>query len=147
MTRKGVLILAGTLLAGLLFVVFVWGLAQSSAPAAPRPPELAGQQVPNAVHEIRFDRTYDLYCTFFRDEPTTYRGCKILGFTGRGGQKSVQASAPEFVGFSNPSGSGSAYGSGRYFEQWLVLELADGRKSFIPPGSVRYIEEASPETK
>lgn len=144
MARKGTLILAGGLLAGLLFAAFVWGLAPRPAPG---PPELAGQKVPNAVHVIRFDRKYDLYCTFFRDEPTTYRGCKILGFTASGKEKSGQASAPEFVGFSSPSGSGSAYASGRHFEQWLVLELADGRKCFIPPGAVRYIEEASPETK
>jgi hypothetical protein len=131
MTRRGafLLVLAGGALAGLLSLVVVLGHAFDSAADNPKPPDLAGQPVPAAPHEIRFDVPCHVYCTFFRDEPTVFRDCRIVGFTGRSDGQGAR------FGFS------SEYG--RHFDQWLVLKLADGRLVYIPPSAVRYIEESS----
>ncbi len=143
MSQRGNLFLVGCLPAGLLVIVLlVYAVAPKARPQAPRPPELGGQQVPNSVFDIRFDKRYDLFCSFFGEEPTIYHGCKILGFTGRGEEST--RSAPSGGGvFSGPSGSGSYGSDSSYFEHWLVIELKDGRRAYIPPTSVKYIEEAS----
>lgn len=91
-----------------------------------RPPALAGQPVPNQNVVLDFTKRYDVTC---RDGQTTraYTDCRILGYTG----ETVR----------------DAYGSdskGYYpqFGRWLALELADGRRVFLPPGSVIFLEEA-----
>ncbi len=85
MSRRGCFILGGSFLAVLILGLLFYSLVpRETSPATPRPPELAGQQVPAKVHEIPFDQKYDLFCSFYREEPTTFRDCKILGFTGRG---------------------------------------------------------------
>lgn len=146
MARQGYFILGGSILAGLLVVALIaFAAASRTAPAAPHPPELGGQRVPARVHEIRFDREYDLYCSFYREEPTIYRGCKILGFTGSGEEESGSGRVSGGGGFSLSSGSGSASYDREYFDHWLVLELADGRLAYIPPNAVKYIEQAAPE--
>jgi len=143
MSRRGVLFLVGCLPAGLLMIaLLVYAVSSKTRPRAPRSPELGGQQVPNSVFDIRFDKRYDLFCSFLHAEPTIYHSCKFLGFTGRG-EVSTQ-SAPSGGGmFSGSSGSGSFYSESKYFEHWLVIELKDGRRAYIPPASVKYIEEAS----
>lgn len=143
MSRRGVLFLVGCLPAGLLMIaLLVYAVSSKTRHRAPRPPELGGQQVPNSVLDIRFDKRYDLFCSFFREEPTIYHSCKFLGFTGRG-EESTQ-SPPSLGGmFSGPSRSGSYDSESRYFEHWLVIELKDGRRAYIPPTSVKHIEEAS----
>jgi hypothetical protein len=148
MSRRGILILVGSPLAGLMFLALLfWGLTPRRAPRGPRPPELGGQQVPDTVYEIRFDRRYDLFCSFFRDEPTIYRNCRILGFTGRGEESSESAGTSGSGGFSGLSGFASTVSYTNYFDHWLVLKLADGRLAYIPPGAVKYIEEASSKGK
>src|SRR3954467_15221862 len=132
MSLRGRLILGGGMVAGLLFVVLLfYGIASQSAPSAPRPPELGGQQVPDKVHEIRFDRHYDLHCSFYREEPMIFRNCKIIGFTGRGEESTRSNRGSGSGGFSVLSGSGSASYHTEYFDHWLVLELADGRLAYI----------------
>jgi hypothetical protein len=144
-SRRGSYILGGGILAGLLLLgVFIYAVASHSAPAGPRPPELGGQQVPEKVYEIHFDQKYDLYCSLFHEAPTTYRSCKILGFTGRGGESVSAGRAAGSSGFAFSSGSGSASSYAQYFDHWLVLELPDGRLAYIPPNAVKYIEEAKP---
>jgi hypothetical protein len=144
MSRRGSLILGSGVLGLLLLVVFlIYGAASRTAPQAPRPPELGGQQVPAQVYEIRFDRKNDLFCSFYGEEPTTYRNCRILGFTGRGEETSRTGRASGSGGFSSFSGSVS-YAT-EYFDHWLVLRLADGRLAYIPPNAVKYIEEAAPQ--
>src|SRR3954468_17418576 len=121
MSRRGILILVGGLLAGFLVTIsLVYGLRSQ---AAPRPPELGGQKVPDTVYEIRFDRQYDLFCSFY-EKPTIYRNCRILGFTGReeGSAGSRRASGGSSFGSVSVSASSFA----EYFDHWLVLKLADG---------------------
>ena len=143
MSRRGCLILCGGILAVLMLsLLFYYGVPRTT-PAAPRPPELGGQQVPAKVYEIRFDQKYDLFCSFYREEPTIYRNCKILGFTGGGEESARSGRASGSGGFAFSSGSGSASYYREYFDHWLVLELADGRLAYIPPNAVKYIEQAS----
>ena len=140
MSRRGTLILAGGLTAACLaFIVLISRINSRSTPVPPRPPELGGQRVPATIFEIRFDRRYDLHASMDRGEPALFRDCKILGFTGEG--EDAGSSRAGSGGFS----SGSYSSRERYFEHWLVLELADGRLAYIPPSAVKYIEEAAPE--
>jgi hypothetical protein len=98
----------------------------------PDPPVVAGQAVPNAMYEIRFDKRHDVFCVIFNGETTVFRGCKILGFTGR---------EEEAVAATSGSGYGS-YGSFRkFFDHWLVLERADGRRTYVPSSALKYLEE------
>ncbi len=146
MSQRFIAFLVGCLTAGLLLVaLLVYAVVPKPKPEVPRPPELAGQQVPNSVFEIRFEKRYDLFCSFFPEEPTIYHGCKFLGFTGRGEESNRSARSGGV--FSGSSGSGSYYPESEFFEHWLVIELKDGRRAYIPPRSVKYIEEASVEIK
>lgn len=148
MSRRANFIMGGGIVAGLLLVVLlIYSVASQNAPAPPRPPELGGQQVPAKVYKIPFDRKYDLFCSFYGDEPTTYRNCKILGFTAHGEESPGSSRAAGAGGFSSPSGSGSATYYTEYFDHWLVLELADGRLAYIPANAIKYIEQASPQVK
>jgi hypothetical protein len=149
MSRRGRIILVGSSLAGLLIIISfaalispIDGIGSQSATQAPRPPELGGQKVPDRVFDIRFDRRYDLSCSFYGGEATIYRNCTIVGFTGRGEESTGSGRGLGIGVFSSPSGSGSA-SHGNYFDHWLVLKLADGRLAYIPPGDVKSIEEAS----
>lgn len=147
MSRRGIFILGSgiVILAGFLFLaLLIYAVASPTPPTAPRPPELGGQQVPAKVYEIQFDQKYDLFCSFYQEELTTYRSCKILGFTGHGEESARPGRASGASGFAFSSGSGSASYYTQYFDHWLVLELADGRLAYIPPSAVKYIEEASP---
>jgi hypothetical protein len=145
MSRRGGCFLCVGILAGLLLVLLIYAVISQPTPAGPRPPELGGQQVPSKVFEIQFDQKYDVFCSFFREEPTTYRGCKILGFTGRGEESARPGLGSGSGGFAFSSGSGSY--TTQYFDHWLVLELADGRLAYIPPNAVKYIEVAPPAGK
>jgi hypothetical protein len=148
MSRRGCFILGGGVLGGLLLsLLFYYAVPSQTAPAGPRPPELGGQQVPAKVYEIRFDQKYDLFCSFYREEPTIYRNCRILGFTGRGEESAGSGRSSASVGFAFSSSSGSASDSREFFDHWLVLELADGRLAYVPPSAVRYIEQASTGTR
>lgn len=143
MSQRGIALLVGCMTAGLFTIaLLVYAVAPEPERRAPRPPELAGQQVPNSVFDIRFDKRYDLFCSFFSEEPTIYHGCKFLGFTGRGEESNPSGRSGGGM-FSSPSGSGSYYYDSRHFDHWLVIELKDGRRAYIPPESVKYIEEAS----
>lgn len=144
MSRQGCLIVCGGFLAVLILsLLFYVAVPSRKPPVTPRPPELGGQQVPARVYEIRFDQKYDLFCSFYQEEPTIYRNCKILGFTGRGEEPGSSGRASGSGGFAFSSGSGSGSYRTEYFDHWLVLELADGRLAYVPPNAVRYIEQAS----
>jgi hypothetical protein len=129
-----------------IIIAFIYGIGSQSATQAPRPPELGGQKVPDFVFDIRFDRQHDLFCSFYGNEPTIFRNCTIVGFTGRGDESTRSGQGSGFGMFSSPSGSGSAYYE-RYFDHWVVLKLADGRLAYIPPGAIKYFEEASARKK
>lgn len=39
-------------------------------------------------------------------------------------------------------GSSLSSSAHRYFDRWLVLELADGRLAYVPPNVIKYLERA-----
>jgi hypothetical protein len=92
-----------------------------------------------------FDQMYDSFCAFDA-ERITFRGGKILGFTGRDeSARSRRNSGSSGFGFCSPISSASYYTE--YFDRWLVLEFADGRLACIPPVAIRYIEQATSQGK
>lgn len=102
-------------------------LASCVSPPTDRPPELAGQLVPNENIVIDFAKRYHLVC---QDGQTsrTYQACRILGYTG------------DTVREADGSMSKS-YG---HFGRWLAVQLPAGRRVFLSPGSIRFLEEATP---
>jgi len=143
--RGRVFLWSGLVLGCPVLVLCIYGLTSGTAPAGPRPPELGGQQAPARAFEIRFDRPYDVYCSAYSEQPLIYRGCKILGFTGRIDDSARAGQESGSFAFSSSSGSGSY--SREYFDHWLVLELSDGRQAYVPPSAVKYIEQAAPKAK
>ena len=106
-------------------------------------PELGGQPVPEEVIEIAFDQRYDVHTSIYGVEAMTFLNCKIVGFTGRKG--ATAAAAPRGGMSAMLSGSESSYRD--HFDHWLVLEQADRRLLYLPPNSVKYIEQAAPGAK
>ncbi len=136
MSRRAIVIVfAGSLAAFVCLGTFGVLISSVSSPTRIPPPELGGQRVPDRLYEIPFDRQYDVSCTFFGEEPTVFRNCKILSFTGGGEKSGGKEHSFSAAGFSTPYE--------RYFTHWLVLKLADGRLAYIPTTAVKYIEEAA----
>ena len=107
-------------------LITVGMLAGGCATTPPdRPPDIAGQPVPNQNIVLDFSKRYDLVC---RDGQSsrTYANCKILGYTGE--------SVRDAAGLMS-----TAYGG--HFGRWLVVELTDGRLACLPPGSITFLEE------
>lgn len=123
--KKWVYLILGAVLAVAAIPICFFVLRR---PPEVQPPEIGGQQTPASVREIDFTQRYDVHCSFNDKEPTVFRGCKVVGFTG--------PDAPTGGGLS---GSLSAR---QYFARWLVLELSDGRLAYIPPASLKYLETA-----
>jgi hypothetical protein len=134
MSRKWLLLAAGCLVGSVAVVVSFIASSSRPKPAESQPPEIGGQKAPSLVREIDFDKRYDAHCAFFEKEPTVFRGCKVVGFTG-----------PANPG-REPSGRGDYFSSSggyyHHFDRWLVLELSDGRHAYIPPNALRYLETA-----
>jgi hypothetical protein len=87
------------------------------------------------VIDVGFSQRYDVYCVLIPDSSTVYRNCQILGTTGHDDlKKSANLSSSAWKG---------NWEAAELFDKMLVLETEDGRLAYIPPGSVRYIEEAS----
>ena len=124
--------------AAAVIVFLLMGTTRRSNVTAPVP-QLGGQPVPEEVIEINFDRRYDVHTSIYGVEPLTFLDSKIVGFTGRRGE-SNQVEAGMFA-----SSSGSSYRN--HFDHWLVLEQADGRLLYLPPDSVKYVEQAAPKGK
>jgi hypothetical protein len=144
MSRRSALILSGGILTGLFIgVVFMSAIASQTRQAAPPPPKLGGQQVPAKRYQIQFEQKYDLYCSFYGGDQTTYRNCRILGFIGpvEDSAKARQDAGSSGLGLSSVISSPSYYTE--YFDRWLVLELEDGRLAYIPPTAIKYIEQSS----
>jgi hypothetical protein len=98
----------------------------STTPVADSPPELAGQAVPNENIVLDFTKRYNLVCSD-GDTSKTYQSCRVLGYTGdtvREADGSMKAN----------------YG---HFGRWLVVQLRGGRRVFMSPSSIRFLEEAS----
>src|SRR5687768_8846516 len=91
-----------------------------------KPPTIAGQPAPNQNILLDFTKRYDLVC---RDGEASrrYEGCRVLGYTGESVRDSEGLISKAFGG---------------HFGRWLVVELVDGRRAFLPPGSVTFLEES-----
>ena len=130
------------LLVGILFTMLAinFVLGPRGRSDLPLVPELGGQPVPEQVVEIAFDQRYDIHASIYGVEPMTFPNCKIVGFTGK----------PDATG-ARQTRSGSYLSSSSsyrdHFDHWLVLEGADRRLLYLPPNSVKYLEQAAPEKK
>ena len=112
--------------AALLFCAFV---ALRSCGLRHQTPSIGGQNVPQKTFQIDFNRRYNVICSGYqaRKDAVTYENVSILGF----------------VGSADPSRNTrglSSYSYG-YFNYWLVLELEDKRKVYLPSSSISIIEE------
>lgn len=92
-----------------------------------RAPELGGQEVPKEKFVIDFSRHYNIILSDYRSQ-SKYENGKILGYTGE--------TVRESSGITS-----KGYGN---FSHWLVIELADGRRVYLSPGNVSYLEEVEP---
>jgi hypothetical protein len=129
------LLIAGGILVAALIIVFVIAArnrTQATREAVTRPPQLAGHTVPEATFEIDFGKRYDLHCFPAGTHEVVLRRCKILGSAGGMVQR------PRL-----PIGDEELVMPGVYPGRWLVLELSDGRKAYVPPESVRLMEESA----
>lgn len=129
-------------LAVFLLVLASWPVAKRTASSSTPRAALAGQEVPAHRFDLAFDQKYDLHCQF-NGQAQTFRNSQVLGFTGRD-DPAARGGAGGFAPGPGSSFSSSAGSYGVWFEHWLVIALDDGRKAFIPPHSVLYIEEADP---
>ena len=121
----GFLIGIGALACLYPFYAFFASRVTSQAPA------IAGQSVPEKAFDIDFTKRYDFIGSSESGNHVLYRNCRILGFT-----KGKEGSGSSFT---------SSYSSYGYFDTWLVIELEDGRKAYIPPNEIRAFEETKPK--
>jgi hypothetical protein len=128
-------------------IVFMSAIASPMSKADPAPPKLGGQPVPAKRYDIQFDQKYDLHCSFYGGDQTTYGNCRILGFVGAREEsaKARQNADSSGLAFSSFISSASYYTE--YFDRWIVLELTDSRLAYIPPSAIKYIEQSSSEHK
>lgn len=136
MADRKVWIVGGVLVAVLVVVLVIAARNRTQAPriAAARPPELVGRPVPDATFEIDFGKRYDLHCFPGGSQAVVLRHCKIVGSTGPG------AGSPRV---HLPGADEDFVLPGVFGGRWLVLELPDGRHAYVPPESVRLIEESA----
>jgi hypothetical protein len=107
-----------TALSGLL-------LTSCSTPAPVRPPEIAGQAVPDKNIVIDFTKRYNLVCED-AGSSRTYSSCRVLGYTG----DTVR------------DADGSMKSNYGHFGRWLAVQLPGGRRVFMSPSSIQFLEEA-----
>ncbi len=89
------------------------------------------------VVDVGFNQRYDVYCMLIPDSSTVYRNCRILVMTGQDEEEKSVSFSSEWKGNWDAN----------LFDAMLVLETEDGRRAYIPPGSVKYIEETTGSTR
>ena len=107
-----------------VFAAFLFAGCATTTPD--RPPELAGQPVPNQNIVIDFTKRYTLVCHVGQTSKT-YQACRVLGYTG------------DTVREADGSLS-KTYGQ---FGRWLAIQLPGGRRVFLSPSSIQFLEEAN----
>jgi hypothetical protein len=134
MLDRRLLIVGGILVVALVVVLVITARnrTQASRAAAARPPELVGRSVPEATFDIDFSKRYDLHCFPAGTHEVVLRRCKVLGSTAGMTQR------PRL-----PLGDEEYVLPGVYTGRWLVVELQDGRKAYVPPETVRLMEESA----
>ena len=138
MDYRKLLIIGGIVGGGvvILALVAIKNRTGEAAHPNPRSPELVGQPLPAETFEIDFGKRYDLHCAAVGDHAVVLHRCKIIGSTGPGRHPQVPSPYAELYAQVLPSG------------RWLVLEMPDGRRAYVPPESIRLIEESErPEEK
>lgn len=133
--------------AGMLISWFVIAPNLSPTRALPRVARATVRDSVRRSLEIRSDTRYDVACTLTKDarlegelgEVTLIRRCRILGVTGHDGYDQKRVQGPDLVS------SGSKVAENPFFDNWLALELPDGRLKFVRTSSVRYFEESPRE--
>ncbi len=113
------LIAGGALSAFALVALYI--LSSTSTPAPMNPPTVAGQKVPMERISLNMTNHFTFYCGSSRE----FHDCKIVGFTGEENNR-------------EPAAFSSGYVS---FDRWLVLEDGRGRRFFVRPGDIQYIED------
>ena len=81
------------------------------------------------VVDVGFKQRYDVYCVLIPDSSTVYRNCRILGMTGQDEEGKSASFSSEWKGQWDSN----------LFDGMLVLETEDGRRAYVPPGSVKYL--------
>jgi hypothetical protein len=133
MDYRKLLIIGGIVVGvvAILALVAIKNRTGEASHATSRPPELVGQPLPAETFEIDFTKRYDLHCVATAgDHVLVLHRCKIIGSTGPGRHTQVPSPYAELYAQVLPSG------------RWLVLEMPDGRRAYVPPESIRLIEES-----
>jgi hypothetical protein len=88
-------------------------------------PTVLGSSVPLTSHSIDFSRRYTIYTggRFSESSSTAFHAVRIVGYVEK------QARAGD-----------------KYYEDWIVAELPDGRKLYLTPHSIKFMEEVSDRT-
>ncbi len=136
----GVFVLGTTSLMGLLVAT------SPKLPAGAVAPSPETKKADQPSFHVSPGNRYDVYYSFRSGEPSVYRGCMFLGFTDRGleiGESEARGEGSGGSTYLKLSSSSDGYGVD-HFQHWLVLQLTDGRKAFLPPSAVLYFEEAQP---
>jgi hypothetical protein len=121
-TRDIIIFIVGGAIASFGCLVLYIAL-NSGEPSRPSVPTVAGQQVPPDRVSLNFTNRFTFYCDSSAPH-RVFRECKIIGFSGE------------------TSGRGPSISSGYvYFDNWVVLENADGHRFYVRPGDIQYIED------
>ena len=108
----------------ILLVLFACGC--ETLPEQPPPMISTPAPVPPAVNlgiTLDLTRRYDVSC-HNGETVKVYNDCRIVGFAGQI--------------ISTSEGLASTDG---YFDHWLVIELPDGHRVYLPPGVIASLEE------
>ena len=117
----------GLIVGALGALLAIGALYWFSARGTPQAPAVAGQRVPDQRFQLDFSKRYNLVVDSNQGLRTAYEGARILGFT--------------WPASESAQSGGSKY---NFFDQWLAIELSDGRLAFLPPHAIRAIEESRP---
>ena len=120
----------GFLILGFVVAFLLTLLPKFLFPSEPqRAPALAGQRIPDETFKIDFAKRYNIGTNDITLKGVrSYENVRILGYTGgRDDGESGVASGSKFA----------------HFDQWLVIELIDKRRAYLPLRNVEYLEEVS----
>lgn len=107
-------------------------------------PRAEGRQDGQPTHPVALDLTkrYDIYCRFTDGGRPAPEGI---------GADERFFPSMRFIGYLNDplggAGASSRRGGHGALDNWTVLEYTDGRRLYLPPGSIRYFEETPTPTE
>jgi hypothetical protein len=92
----------------------------------PDPPRVAGQQVPKESIELDFNGRFDLHTNLGKDG-IVFKNCRFVGFLAGDEETSFEGKFGKLMHSTR---------------DWLVIEQANGRRVYIPGGTIIYFEDA-----